>query len=81
MVLFDIVTSAFVIILLFMITYYIVDKKRLHREENTKQTANVLMVSTYKKCRETLCLLSNKEILTKYIVPSINFNEIELNED
>ena len=51
MVVFDIVASAFVIILLFMITYYTVDKKRLHREENAKQTANVLMVSTYKKSR------------------------------
>ena len=37
------------------------------------------MVSSYKKCCDTLTLLSNKEMVIENIVPKVDFNEIELN--
>lgn len=73
--LFDIFFNSLIAVVLFLITYFAIDKKQVQKEENTKQTANVLMLSSYKKCRETIILLDDNAVIKAYIVPKVDFDK------
>ena len=76
--LFGSVLNAVVVVTLFVITFTLIDKRQLKKDDNARQTANILVLSSYKQCKETLGLLNDSNILENYIVPKIDFNKSDL---
>lgn len=71
--------NAFVVIALYIITYVVLDKRQIEKDENAKSTADILMLSTYQQCKDLLKLLDNQQVLETNIVPKIDFNKSDLN--
>lgn len=69
--------NAIVVIILFIVTFEYVDKRQLAKEHNSKDTANLLLLDTYKECFSTLEMINNQQILEKYIIPKIDFNKTD----
>ena len=78
--LFSAIFNAFVVIALYIVTFIVVDKRQIKKDQNAELTAKILMQSSYKKCIDLLKIVSDQEILEKNIVPKIDFNQIGLNE-
>lgn len=76
--LFGAVLNAIVVITLYVITFIIVDKRQIKKDENAKQIADILMLNTYKQCQEILKLLNDQNILENDIVPKVDFNKSDL---
>lgn len=72
---FDIFFNSFIAILLYIITYYTIDKKQINKENNATSTAYILMLLSYKKCKDTIELFDKDEIVYKYVVPKVDFEK------
>lgn len=75
--LFSALINALVVIGLYIITYVVIDKRQLRKDDNAKLTANVLMLSSYQKCVDILKIVDNQEWLENHIVPKIDFNRVD----
>lgn len=73
--LFGILFNSFVVVLLYIITYFVIDKKQVEKEDNAKRTAYILMSLSYESCKDTILLFDNNEIICKHIVPKVKFSE------
>ena len=73
--LFSMIVNTLVVVALYIISFYTIEKRQIQKEINAKTTASILMKATYKDCSETLDLLNNKEMLKRYIVPKIDFDK------
>ena len=74
--LFVVIFNSFIVILLYLITYFMIDKKNVEKEYNARRTAHILMSLSYKKCEEIICLFDNNDMISKYIVPKVDFDKI-----
>lgn len=72
--LFNVFFNSLIVVLLYLITYFEIDKVQLEKENNAKYTAHLLMTLSYKECKETITLFDDNEIIKRYIVPKVNFN-------
>lgn len=70
--------NAAVVIVLYFITYKILDERTVQREENKKETSMLLIKDCYRECLDYVQLL-NQETVEKYIVPKIDFNSTNQN--
>lgn len=75
---FGAIFNAFIVITLYIITYVIIDKRQIEKDENAKSTANILMLSTYQQCKDLIEMVDNQQVLEDNIVPKIDFNKINL---
>lgn len=75
---FGVAFNAFVVIALYVITYVVLDKRQIEKDENAKSTANLLMLSAYQQCKDSIKMVDNQQVLEEYIVPKIDFNKINL---
>ena len=69
-----------VLIFIFMITYFLIDKRNMEKEEkisnNRQSVLNIMLKKTYYTCKEYLrIVINNPEIIEQYIIPKINQNE------
>lgn len=75
---FSILVNAIVVILVFMITYSLVDKKTFDNEQeiknNKRSTLNIFLQQTYNECNITLKAIHDDEFFKKYIIPKIDFD-------
>lgn len=71
-VLFD----AVIVIVLYIISFYYIDKKQLEKDKNAKGTANILFQKTYNECLENLKFLDDKGIVGRYIIPKIDGDKV-----
>ena len=69
--------NALIVLCLYIITYAVIDRRQMQKDDNAKLTANLLILSTYKKCQDLLKIIDNQEWLENYIVPKIDFNKID----
>lgn len=64
-----------------MVTYKLVDKKTIEKEEITKKnkfnTLNIMLQEVYRHCNTVIDTLNDSELLEKYIIPKINFNSLQ----
>ena len=74
---FGAIFNAFIVISLYIVTYMIIDRRQIQKDNNAKSVAYELMLSTYKKCIELLKLLDNQNFLSRYIVPKIDFDKLD----
>ena len=77
--LFGIFFNSFVVVLLYIITFFVIDKKQVEKEINAKRTAHILMSLSYKNCKDTISLFDNNEMIRRNIVPKIDFNDTNNN--
>jgi len=77
----EIIINNIIIIMIFIITYFLIDKRNMKKEEEKKKNQEYvlkqLLVETYTECKKTIKLLDNNEILSKYIVPKVDFNKTD----
>lgn len=61
-----------VVIILYIITFCVIDKKSVEKERNKKEIANIILKNTYNDC---LWWIDNMEgdLLSKYVVTKVDF--------
>ena len=72
---FDVFLNSVIVVVLYIITYYLVDRKQIQKDANAKDTADVLLLYTYKECLDNLQMVWNSEWVKKYIVPKVDGNK------
>lgn len=73
---FDVFFNSLVVLVLYILTYFVIDKRQVQKDKYARMTAQTLMTASYKKCYVVMKFLSNQEIVEKYIVPKVDFNKI-----
>lgn len=69
------VFNSMIVVFLYITTYFLIDKRQIQRDDNAKMVASVLLESSYTKCLDNIKLLDNQKLLSKYIVPKIDFSK------
>lgn len=72
---FDVFLNSVIVVVLYIITYYFVDRRQIQKDANSKDTADVLLLYTYKECLDNLRMVWNSEWVKKYIVPKVDGNK------
>ena len=70
--LFGILFDAFIVITLFVISFFYIDNRQNEKDANARDTVEVLLIKTYDECLNNIKFLDNKEVVRKYIIPKIN---------
>ena len=71
----DIVISNVVIVGLFLVTYHLIDSKEIERKRNQRQTAIVMLLTTYQNCIDGIKGLDNP-FTFRGILSKCDFNAI-----
>lgn len=71
---FDALLNAVIVIVLYIITYFFVDSRQIQKDANAKDTADILLLYTYKECVENLRIVLNPMWTKNYIAPKVDFN-------
>lgn len=74
----DTVLNVSVVISLYIITYFLIDKRQIRKDDNAKGTADILMLSAYNQCRELSKIVDTQSWLESYIVPKVDSNKTGL---
>ena len=74
----DTVLNVSVMISLYIITFFLIDKRQIRKDDNAKGTADILMLSAYNQCKELSKIVDTQSWLESYIVPKIDFNKTGL---
>ena len=69
---FDALLNAVIVMVLYIITYFFVDSRQIQKDANAKDTADVLLLYTYKECLDNLRIVGNIEWVKKYIAPKVD---------
>lgn len=69
--------NIFFVILLYAITFFSLDKLTLEHEKNKNEISIMLFKECYSNCQKYIYTLSD-EIVTKYIIPKLNFNKTNI---
>ena len=71
---FDALLNAVIVIVLYIITYFFVDSRQIQKDANAKDTADILLLYTYKECVDNLHIVLNPMWTKNYIAPKVDFN-------
>lgn len=74
----DTVLNVSVVISLYIITFFLIDKRQIRKDDNAKGTADILMLSAYNQCKELSKIVDTQSWLESYIVPKIDSNKTAL---
>lgn len=74
----DTVLNVSVVISLYIITFFLIDKRQIRKDDNAKGTSDILMLSAYNQCKELSEIVDTQSWLERYIVPKIDFNKTSL---
>lgn len=72
---FDVFLNSVIVVVLYIITYYFVDRRQIQKDANSKDMADVLLLYTYKECLDNLLMVWNHEWVKKYIIPKVDGNK------
>lgn len=72
---FDVFLNSVIVVVLYIITYYFVDRRQIQKDANSKDTADVMLLYTYKECLDNLRMVWNSELVKKYIIPKVDGNK------
>lgn len=75
---FNVFFNSLVVLVLYILTYFVIDKRQVQKDKYARMTAQTLITVSYKNCYDTMKLLANQEIVEKYIVPKVDFNKANL---
>ena len=72
---FDVFLNSVIVVVLYIITYYFVDRRQIQKDANSKDTADVLLLYTYKECLDNLRMVWNPRWVKEYIIPKVDGNK------
>lgn len=72
---FDVFLNSVIVVVLYITTYYFVDRRQIQKDSNAKDTADVLLLCTYKECLDNLRMVWNPNWVREYIVPKVDGNK------
>lgn len=72
---FDVFLNSVIVVILYIITYYFVDRKQIQKDANAKDTADVLLLYTYKECLDNLNMLWHTKWTEEFIIPKVDGNK------
>jgi len=75
--LFGIIVNSLVVIVLYIITYFEIDKRQLNKDENAQKVGYSLLLRSYKSCLAMLDKLINKPLYKKYFISKKEFEKLE----
>ena len=73
--LFGILFDAAIVLILYVISFYYIENRQNEKDENARDTVNVLLQRTYKECLDNLLLLDNRAMIKEYIIPKVDGNK------
>lgn len=73
--LFGILFDAGIVLILYVISFYYIENRQNEKDENARDTVNVLLQRTYKDCLDNLKLLDNRAMIKEYIIPKVDGNK------
>lgn len=74
----DTVLNVSVVISLYIITFFLIDKRQIRKDDNAKGRADILMLSAYNQCKELSKIVDTQSWLESYIVPKVDSNKTGL---
>lgn len=74
--LFSAYLDAVIVIVLYLITYYLIDKRQIDRDNNTRELAKVMMLNTYMECLDDLEIVNDRASVAEYIIPKIDGDKV-----
>lgn len=69
---FDVLLNSVIVVVLYIITYYFVDRRQIQKDKNSKDTADVLLIYAYKECLDNLQMVWNSGWVKQYIIPKVD---------
>lgn len=66
--------NIFVVIILYISTFYFIDKKQIEKENNKVEVSKLILKSVYEMCLENIELYDDK-VINKNIVPKCDFDK------
>ena len=77
----SIIINSLTTIYLFLVTYYLIDKRLTdienEKKKNKEMSLYIMLKETYISCRDSIELYCDDDVLIKSIVPKVNFNVID----
>lgn len=73
------VVNTFFVVLLYIITYFAVDKRQIQKERNAVLTTDVLILSVYKQCEAILSQLKDRNMLGGIVPKGLDPTRIQEN--
>lgn len=70
--LFSTLLNVSVVVVLYIISYLVIDKRAIKKEKNAKDVVDVLIEDTYKKCKDMLEDLNDRSFVQEYIWPKLS---------
>ena len=74
---FGIFFDATIVIILYVISFFYIEKRQVDKDANSKNTVSILIKKTYEECLGNLQFLDNKLILKQYVIPKIDGNKTD----
>lgn len=74
---FGILFDATIVIILYVISFFYIEKRQVDKDINSKNTVSILIKKTYEECLGNLEFLDNKLILKQYVIPKIDGNKTD----
>lgn len=69
------IINSLVVIVVFIISFIAIDEKQISKDENVRDTANILLWYSYQKCNENLQIVDNQQMLEQFVIPKIDFDK------
>lgn len=69
----NILINSTMVIILYIITYFLIDKENIKKNNTQKDILDSLLIKTYKECLTYINIL-DYETISRYVVPKIDFN-------
>ena len=69
------ILNIFIVIALYMTTFYFIDRKQMEKEKNKNEIANIILKNIYEICLDNIYIF-NDDIINNYIVPNCNFDKL-----
>ena len=64
----DTVLNVAAMVSLYIITFFLIDKRQIRKDDNAKGTADILILSTYNQCKELSKFVDTQSLLENYII-------------
>ena len=74
---FSIIFDAFIVLILYVISFYYIENKQNEKDDNARDVVDVLLEKTYQECFDNLNFLDNREMIEKYIIPKVDGNKTD----
>ena len=70
---FSLIVSNAIVIVLFGITYILIDKRNIEKDENQNEIVRIMLNEMFLECKKSIEVFT-PQVIEKYVVPKVDFN-------